>query len=171
MSQRAPKGLTRIEIPTKNTFGYMVRLSRRGARVHEFFADAKHGGKQRAEAAALARYRELSASAPAFDSSHRGVITRRNTSGKVGVRISVGYGRPGSDAEYYAWEAFWTDRRRIYRTISFSWNKFGDETAYELAVIARDHETTDRPTIYSRYKKRTGRRIIDERVEAYDAQA
>lgn len=166
---RAPKGLTRIEIPAKNTFGYMVRLSRGGARVHEFYADAKHGGKQGAETAARARYRKLASVAPPVDSGHRGVVTRRNTSGKVGVRISVSYGRPGSDAEYYAWEAFWTDKRGNYRTIAFSWNKFGDESAYKLAVLARDHEITDRPRIYAIYTKRTGKRIIDERVAGYGA--
>ncbi len=166
MPQRTPKGLTRIEIPAKNTFGYMVRLSRGGRRVHEFFADAKHGGKQGAEAAARSGYAKLSAAAPPVDSGHRGVLTRRNTSGKVGVRISVGYGRPGSDAEYYAYEAFWTDKRRRYRTIGFSWNKFGEKTTYDLAAIARDHETTDRSDIYSLYAKRTGRRIVDERVES-----
>lgn len=162
-----PPGLTRVDYPPKRMFGYMARL-RRGGKVflNEFFADKNHGGKRRAQRAAVARYKEVAATAPPRSSgaAHKGALTSRNSSGQVGVRVAITTGRPGSGGEYFAWEAFWTDPGGRRRTVGFSWNKFGDDVAHRLACIAREREETDRPKIYALYRRETGERIDDERV-------
>lgn len=160
---KTPAGLTRIESPTNRTFGYMVRLKRGGRVVNEFFSDKKHGGKRRAKAAAAARYGELRAEAPPANTSHKGVLTSRNTSGKVGVRIAVHSGRPGSDSEYCSWAASWVTPDGRQRTAVFSWSKFGYEVALALAGLARDHETADREQIFALYREQTGQRVEDAR--------
>ncbi|MEX0930033.1 MAG: hypothetical protein WD266_02065 [Balneolales bacterium] len=42
------KNISRIDQPSKNTFGWFVRIRRDGNRVSKFFSDGKYGGKEKA---------------------------------------------------------------------------------------------------------------------------
>lgn len=52
-------GISRIDQPEKRTFGFFVRLMRKGRIYNAFFADKSSGGKRRALAAARNHYQKL----------------------------------------------------------------------------------------------------------------
>jgi len=66
---------------------------------------------------------------PAPDNSKNVGITKRNSSGKVGVSYS---------ANHNAWCACWVDKCGKLKLRSFSCNKYGTEKAFELASKLRD---------------------------------
>ncbi len=144
-------GVTRVEIPAKRTFGWMMRIMRKGKRYLEWFADKDHGGKEKARAVATKRYQELSAELPHTATSHKNEITKRNTSGKVGVHAKESFGRKGNETPYYAYNAFWTTKSGEKAQISFYWLKFGDKLAWKMACYARDNETKDRAAILRKF--------------------
>ncbi|MDG5767739.1 hypothetical protein QA596_09700 [Balneolales bacterium ANBcel1] len=46
------KNISRIDQPSKNTFGWFVRIRRDGNRISRFFSDGKFGGREQALASA-----------------------------------------------------------------------------------------------------------------------
>ena len=148
-------GITRIDHPPKRTYGWMVRLSRNGNTTHEWFADAKHGGKDKAEKAAARRFRQLLKEAPP-PASVKGRLTSRNHTGQVGVHIAHDVGRRTDNNEYYSYVASWTDKKGRYRTVKFSWNKYGKRRAFALAALAREFESNDREWIEAEFLRRGG---------------
>ena len=52
-------GISRIDQPEKRTFGFFVRLMRKGKIHNAFFADKSHGGKRHALEAARLHYQKL----------------------------------------------------------------------------------------------------------------
>ncbi len=52
-------GISRIDQPEKRTFGFFVRLMRKGKIHNAFFADRTHGGKKSALLAARKHYKKL----------------------------------------------------------------------------------------------------------------
>lgn len=52
-------GISRIAQPEKRTFGFFVRLMRKGKIYNAFFADKSHGGQRKALEAARAHYQLL----------------------------------------------------------------------------------------------------------------
>ncbi len=54
---RANAGISRIDQPSRRTFGFFVRLARKGRIYNAFFADKSHGGKKKALIAARKHYR------------------------------------------------------------------------------------------------------------------
>ena len=155
--------VTPVIIPKKNTYGFMIRFARKGMDIEMEWVKADGPeGMAAAERKAKKREAEIAENLPPPNTSHKDVPTKKNTSGKVGIRIAVSPGRPGSDTEYYAWTAFWTDRNRKRGTASFAWTKFGEPIAKLLASIARDNETNDRSTIFRLYETQTGRTIDED---------
>lgn len=146
-------GITRIDHPPKRTYGWMVRLSRNGETTHEWFADARHGGRDKAQKAAMKRFKELLRDAPP-PASVKNRLTSRNKTGTVGVHIAHDVGRRTDNNEYYSYVASWTDASGRYRTVKFSWNKFGKRRAFALAKLAREHETADRAWVESELARR-----------------
>ncbi len=147
-----PTGVTRVEIPDKHTFGWMMRIKRGNKRFLEWFSDKEYGGKEKARAAAAKRYEALAAELPVADISHKNQKTKRNTSGKVGVYAKEGFGRKSNDTPYYSYAAFWTSSSGKKELITFAWLKFGDTLAWEMACYARDNETKDRPAILRKFR-------------------
>jgi hypothetical protein len=74
-------------------------------------------------------------------------MTRRNSSGAVGVRLVHSVRRRG-EREYgdWRWIAFWPGCENA-GGVGFSVNKFGDESAFVLACLARRLESTDRAAV------------------------
>ncbi len=146
-----PTGVTRVEIPGKQTFGWMMRIMREGQRHLEWFADKAHGGKEQARKAAARRYQELDAQLPQGRTSHKNQLTKRNKSGKPGVHMKESFGRKGNETPYYAYNAFWSTEGGGKAQISFAWLAYGDGTAWDMACFARDNQTKDRAAILRKF--------------------
>ncbi len=124
-------GISRIEQPEKNHFGYYVRLTWRGQQYAKFFSDKKHGGKRKALRAAEAYFDELDAKMPL--DSQIGRMSVRNTSGIVGVSRTVSTSR---GHRYAYWQARWGSGAER-KSAKFSVQKYGEEGAKQLAIQAR----------------------------------
>ncbi len=124
-------GISRIDQPDRNNFGYYVRVTRHGEQYAKFFADRQNGGKRRALRAAREHLNTLLESMPV--ERRTGLKTIRNTSGRVGVSRTKSTSRGHT---YSYWQASWTsgDARR---SVKFAINKYGEEKAKRLAVKAR----------------------------------
>ena len=146
------KGITRIEYDGVTTRGWMVRLTRGGERQQEFFNDRTHGGKNKALAAAKARYEAWIAVAPPIQTS-KNLKSSRNTSGKVGVHMVRNVDPRWANAESFGYCAMWTDADGVRRKVSFAWNTYGKRKAWNLACLARDLETTDREAVIAQIAK------------------
>jgi hypothetical protein len=147
-----PSGVTRVRIPAKTTSGWMMRIMRGGQKTLEWFADKKYGGKEKARAAAARRYRELDAKLPHEETAHKNQITKRNTSGKVGVHAKESFGRKENKRPYCSYNAFWTTKSGDKAQVSFAWLKFGDSLAWKMACYARDNEVKDRATVLRKFR-------------------
>lgn len=127
--------ISRIESEANGTFGWQVRMQRRGERVAKFFADRRHGGAAAAlESARLwrdavrRRLEEVGAARVCGSSV-------RNSSGVVGVsRITIS-GPNG--LQYFFWQATWFPAPGERRCVRFSIRRHGESEAFRLAVEAR----------------------------------
>jgi hypothetical protein len=146
------RGLTRIDHPPKKTHGWMVRLIRGTVKEHQFFSDKKYGGKRKARDAAAERYAELLKTAPP-PTPVKNRRTTRNKTGKVGVRLAHDVGRRSPGNEYYSYVAFWTQADGRPKTIKFSTHKYGEESAFLHACLARDHEVAEREDVEKLFAK------------------
>ena len=110
--------LTRVEIADSGTFGWQVRLQRRGVKYGKFFADGQYGGGRESWVAAkqwrdalvgqLSEKKELRVSARSV----------RNQSGVVGVsRIRI---NAPNGVSYEFWQASWSPHPGVRKTLKFS---------------------------------------------------
>ena len=150
--RKSPTGATRLDVPEKGTYGWMMRIKRGDTFIQEFYADAQYGGKRAAQQAARARYAELAAQLPP-PSTSEGRVTARNTSGTVGVWLSRDSGRRSAENNYYSYVAFWRDKGKDI-TIRFSCEKYGKRAALEMAKIARENRVKDRAWVEAAYKQK-----------------
>ena len=155
----AGPGITRFELETSQSHGFLVRICRNGEKTSEFFADSQHGGKRKAKKMAQQRYAELCETlGPANTRATKNLLTVRNSTGKVGVHIARSVDTRWGKCEYTSYCASWITTNGERQKISFSWNKYGKEAAYELACIARKLESKDRAAIVKLHERRAARR-------------
>lgn len=145
------KGITRFDLDNRR--GYMVRIARSGNRVHQYFSDSKFGGKRKALAAAKTAYEELLEELGPAENSTRDKLTSRNTTGVVGVHVAYSQDNRYPGCEYYAYCASWVTEDGKREKASFAWNKYGQERALELAVLARHEQITDRDQVVAIYDR------------------
>jgi len=126
-------GICRIDQPSKSNFGYYVRIRWRGVIYAKFFSDKKNGGTEKAWEAAEAYFHELDAKLP--PDSKVGKLSKRNTSGVVGVSRAEGL---KCGVPYAHWQAWWTAGGKT-KTACFSIRKYGEEHAKQKAIAARKH--------------------------------
>ena len=138
------RGITRYDIEEQGTYGFMMRISRGGEHINEFFSDKNYKGKGKALAAARARYAELKAKLPPPKTT-KGVKTARNKTGVVGVHLAVCESIYGE--KYSSYCASWKTKDGQRSKLSFSFKKYGKKKAWELACLARELESTDRKRI------------------------
>lgn len=143
-------GITRFDIPERNTHGCLMRICRQGKRIQEFFSDSTYGGKRKSRDAAIARYEELNAQLPARGST-KDQITKRNASGKVGVYEAITQDVAGNEHRSYC--AAWTDDDGTRRKLNFSCKKHGDKLAWELACFTRSNRIHDRDQVMKAFQK------------------
>ena len=144
-------GITRIEI--ENRKGYLVRLSRNGNRINQYYSDSVNGGKQKALKVAKKAYDELFAEYGPVEHSTKNLLTHRNTTGVVGVHLAHSKDNRYEGCEYSAYCASWMSESGTRDKISFSFNKYGEDAAFDLAVIARKEENSDREAVVAKYAR------------------
>lgn len=128
-------GIARIELAAVGTYGWQVRMQRRGEKISRFFSDGTCGGV--AEALIAARqWRDEQVTL--WQQSERPRVcepSARNASGVVGVsRVIV---RASNGMTYAFWQASWCPAPGQRQSVKFSIRKHGDEIAYQLAIEAR----------------------------------
>lgn len=134
-SPRENYGIARIELAAVGTYGWQVRMQRRGEKVSRFFSDRSCGGVAESLIAAR-RWRDEQVKL--WQQSERPRVCEpsvRNASGVVGVsRVIV---RASNGTTYAFWQASWCPAPGQRQSVKFSIRKHGDETAYQLAIEAR----------------------------------
>ena len=131
-------GISRLDLASVGTYGWQVRLQRRGVRYQRYFGDQTWGGKR----AALSRARQfrdrILARLEGGDSENRvrsHSATADNQSGMVGVTRVRSAGANGS--YYESWQATWSPSPGRRKCVRFSVRRYGDEEAFQLACDAR----------------------------------
>ena len=152
------KGITRIEYEGVATRGWMVRITRAGKRKQQFFNDRTLGGKSKSLIAAKACYAEWAASAEPIRTS-RNVKTARNSSGRVGVHLVRNVDARWENAESFGYCASWVTQDGTRQKLSFAWKRYGKKTAWGLACLARDKESTDREQVVALFEKQSGKKV------------
>ncbi len=131
--------ITRMERAESSTFGWQVRLQRRGTRYAKYFADRGLGGPDSSLIAARKWRDDLLKKFAEDDSARVCSRSARNSSGVVGVSKVTITGPNG--VIYYFWQATWSPSPGQRRSIRFSVKKHGEEEAFKLAVQARQNGT------------------------------
>ncbi len=152
MASKSHKGTTRIEYEGVATRGWLVRLTRQGKRQQQFFNDKTYGGKTKSLKAAKDCYAQWLETAPPIAST-KGVRTRRNSSGKVGVHLVRNVDDRWKNAESFGYCASWIDEEGKRRKISFAWQRYGKKNAWALACLARERMLTDREKVLALHQK------------------
>lgn len=150
------KGITRFD--HNNRHGYLVRISRGGHRTNKYYADATYGGKRKALAAAKEAHARLEEELGPIESSTKDRLTNRNSTGVVGVHVAYTQDSRYPNCEYYAYCASWVNEAGKRKKISFAWNRYGQNMAWDLAVLARQKELTDREKVVAMFERRQGKK-------------
>ncbi|TWT87972.1 AP2 domain-containing protein [Neorhodopirellula pilleata] len=145
------KGITRLELEDRK--GYLVRISRNGNRVNKYFSDSVHGGKKKALALAKNTYQELLDQLGPAENATKGRLTNRNSTGVVGVHLAYSNDSRYPGCEYYAYCASWVTEEGKREKVSFAFNKYGEEQAFDLAVLARQQENNSRDAVVAMYER------------------
>jgi hypothetical protein len=140
MAKSGHKGISRIDQPSRNTFGWYVRVMFNGKQVSKFFSDKLHGGKKQALDAAV-QYRDQAEKKLGRPRTDRQVIARqtRNTSGIVGVqrRTKIMRTKDGERivSKYYV--VTWNPEPGRVKTIFVPVDKYGERGALLKACSIR----------------------------------
>ncbi|HKQ06022.1 MAG TPA: AP2 domain-containing protein [Blastocatellia bacterium] len=140
MTKSGHKGISRIDQPSRNTFGWYVRVMFNGKQVSKFFSDKVHGSKRQALDAAVT-YRDEAEKKLGRPRTDRQVIARqtRNTSGIVGVqrRTKVVRTKDGERivSKYYV--VTWNPEPGRVETIFVPVEKYGERGALLKACSIR----------------------------------
>ncbi len=147
---------------TKNTQEgcYMARLMRAGKKYQKNFPAKKHGGWGKAKKLALEWVAEMKQELPPVQESTYNKMTSKNTSGVVGVTIrSLNLTRPnGKKYAYWTWIAKWPSCKYKGGVRFNVGEKWSDEDAFTLAVIARTYQMNDREKVVAYFKKINGKK-------------
>lgn len=159
-SEAAQPGIRRLDDDRHGTHGWAVCVQRRHRVFTKFFADGRHGGKQRALEAARSHRDQLLCENPALlRREYASILRKNNTSGVPGVcRCRE---RQGNLINDY-WLAFWPTGSGKRRQVKFSIARYGEEKAFALAVAARERALAqlDEPWVRSLKKRRApGHRV------------
>ncbi|SMP77984.1 AP2 domain-containing protein [Neorhodopirellula lusitana] len=153
------RGITRLELQGRK--GYLVRISRQGERVNEYYADSTYGGKKLAFAAAEEAYARLLEEYGPAEATTKNKLTNRNTTGVVGVHLAYSNDNRYPDCEYYAYCASWVTENGKREKVSFALTKYGEDAAMELAMLARQDENNNRDEVVAKFGRTAkGKRLL-----------
>lgn len=131
----------------------MARINRKGIRHQSNFTLKQYKTWEAAERAAELWVKGMLKTLPPPESS-KNRFTRRNNSGVVGVHLTCSTNKRPNDKvySYWAWVARWPNSP-MQGGLGWSVNKYGDNNAFALAVLARRHEIVDRDLLLSELKR------------------
>jgi len=141
-------------IPNKCVMGRVMRQKRRFKK--DFYVKDHNGSWEAARKAARRWEKAMEKNLPA-KIPMKGLMTSRNRSGIVGVRMAreVQNKPDGRRYVYWRWAANWPDCPH-HGGIRWSMEQYSDEDAFVLAVLARRLESLDRRFILSELQKVKG---------------
>jgi hypothetical protein len=151
----SPKGFARVDSESTNSHGWLVRILRGTERRSRFFSDKTHGGKAKSKKKAEECYQAWVAEMEPPIST-RDKITKRNSSGVVGVHLATESDPRYKDCRYVSYVASWMNEDRQRCNIRFLVNKYGKKNALALATIAREKKCADREKVIAMYEKAHG---------------
>ncbi len=151
----SPKGFARVDSETTNTHGWLVRISRGSEKRSRFFSDAAHGGKAKSKKKAETCYQDWVKEMPPPGST-RDKLTKRNSSGVVGVHLAHEVDSRYPECQYVSYVASWLGEGGQRRNVRFLVNKYGKKVALTLASLAREHKVSDREKVHAIYEKAHG---------------
>jgi hypothetical protein len=140
MAKSGHKGISRIDQPSRNTFGWYVRVMFNGKQVSKFFSDKLHGSRKQALDAAV-EYRDQAEKKLGRPRTDRQVIARqtRNSSGIVGVqrRTKVMRTKDGERVVSKYYVVTWNPEPGRVKTIFVPVDKYGERGALLKACSIR----------------------------------
>lgn len=125
----------------------MARISRNGEKYQKNFTLNDYRTWKAAETAADRWVRKMKKELPP-QTPAKGRMTKRNSSGVVGVRAFVDKSKGN---HYCRWYARWPGCPNA-GGVSFSADRLGDDDAFISAYLARVHETVDRDWVAKKLK-------------------
>lgn len=141
MDETRPKKsryVRRVDLSDRQLVGWNVQFQRGREAVSRYFADAAHGGREEARAAALRFASEREQDGGELVALLRRLSPRKDTrSGMPGVARYVRF--PPDRGAF--WLAHWTDPDGYRVRKKFSITVHGEDTARELAIEARRNAT------------------------------
>ena len=161
----SPKGFARVDSESTNTHGWLVRILRGSERRSRFFSDKTHGGKAKSKKKAEDCYQAwVSEMAP--PASALGKVTKRNSSGTVGVHLATEADARYPNCHYVSYVASWKSEEGKRRSIRFLVNKYGKKVALALAKLAREKQLLDRSKVIALHEKTNGPLKISSKQSA-----
>ena len=144
MTKSGFKGISRIDQPSRKTFGWYVRVNYNNKQVSKFFSDKAHNGKQKALDKAV-EFRDQAEKKLGRPRTDRQVIARnpRNSSGIMGVQrktkiVKTEQGEREIE-KYYV--VTWNPEPGRVERIFVSIDKYGDKAALlKACAIRREKE-------------------------------
>jgi hypothetical protein len=131
------KGISRID--SGSTHGWFVRGYKNGKTFSKLFSDLKCGGSEKALELARTYRDKLHGELGKIDSRPRGrrIAYRdaRNSTGVLGVCKTRKKGPNGTVSEVYS--VTWRPEPGVQKCTSFSIRKYGDKSAFRMAVAHR----------------------------------
>lgn len=133
-------GVSRVDNERNRTHGWLATVQRRGVIHRRFFSDGTCGGKEESLAAARGFRDEIIAKYPPFSMrEYSSIVKKSNRSGVVGVcRYCASETRDlPEDQQRWFWVASWPTPDGKRKRVKFSVKKYGEETAFKMALKAR----------------------------------
>jgi hypothetical protein len=151
---------TKITNITKNEAEgcYMGRIMRCGIKYQKNFTAKKLGGWGEARKQALAWVEKMKTELPSLDESRKGNLSKRNSSGVVGVslrRIEMNR-TEGGVYEYWAWVTKWAVNNKTFTTRFNVSRILSDDDAFVLAVLSRQMESVNKKKIFAQFERIKG---------------
>lgn len=134
-------GISRVDNERSRTHGWLVTIQRRGVIHRRHFSDGTAGGKQKSFLAARAFRDEIIAQYPPLSMrEYSSIVKKSNRSGVVGVcRYCASETRDlPEDQQRWFWVASWPMADGKRKRVKFSVKKYGEETAFKMALQARE---------------------------------
>ncbi|MGB0371496.1 MAG: hypothetical protein ACPGN3_09100 [Opitutales bacterium] len=130
-------GISRID--TDSTHGWYVRAYRNGKVRSKFFSDRKHGDKEAALEEARRHRDELFETVAKQPKEPRKrspqISAKRSGTGVVGVTRTDKRSANGNLLTCYS--VSWRPEPNVQKCTSFSWEKYGEQEAFRMAVTHR----------------------------------
>lgn len=133
-------GISRVDNERSRTHGWLVTIQRRGVIHRRHFSDGTSGGIDQSLEAARAFRDEIIAQNPPFSmQEYSNIVKNSNRSGVVGVcRYCASETRDLPEEEQrWFWVASWPTPDGKRQRVKFSVKKYGEDTAFNMALQAR----------------------------------